>query len=173
MSYNLYRKDKTEYTLIIDNSMLEKRSDKGPIVTGKLKIVCFKRNKDNKRTNLAEFYEDYRSFRVILDVLKSKWKSQDNTKISRFGGTDGKRRLTYELDTKIIGKGPVTKLVFWFEDLISKEKYEGYTGKMLFSITDPLDFMELFNLKDTLNNWELLNLKELWKSDDTEETTTS
>lgn len=173
MSYNLYRKDKTDYTFIIDNSMLEfKPKDPGPneksVVAGKIKLVCFKRDKQNKRIDMAEFYEDYKSFRAILDLLYAKWRNADAYKIPRFGGADGQRRLTWDLSQD---KGP--KLTLWFEDNISKEKFTKYTGKMMYSLNGALDFQELFNLRDTLNNWELLNLKELWAADDPEETTST
>ena len=172
MSYNLYRKDKTDYTFVIDTSMLSytiigTAAPNIEKVPGKIKLVCFKRDKDNKRIDMAEFYEDYKSFRAILDLINAKWRIGDKYKISRFGGTDGQRRLSYDLSWSPTKDA---KLTFWFEDLISKEKYDGYTGKMMFSIKEPLDFQELFNLRDTLNNWELLNLKELWAADDPEET---
>lgn len=166
MSYNLYRKDKTDYTFVIDTSMLNMEKTNNTVVTGKIKLVCFKRDKDNKRIDMAEFYEDYKSFRAILDLLCAKWRKNEELKISRFGGTDGQRRLAYDLSN-------TPKLTFWFEDKISKEKYSGYTGKMMYTINLPLDFQELFNLRDTLNNWELLNLKELWAGDDPEETTST
>jgi len=159
MAHNLYRKDKTDYTFVIDNSMLQKAH--------KLKIVCFKRDKKNKRIDMAEFYEDYKSLRAILDLLYAKWYKGKGLKISRFGGTDGQRRLTYDL---LFSVGAGSKLTFWFEDLISKEKYDGYTGKMMYSISETLDLQELFNLRETLNNWELLNLTNVMAQDDTKET---
>jgi len=163
MSYNLYRKDKTDYTFVIDTSMLVMEREEKTIVTGKVKLVCFKRDKKNKRIDMAEFYEDYKSLRAILDLLYAKWHKGQECKIARFGGTDGQRRLTWDLSN-------VPKLTLWFEDNISKEKFSKYTGKMMYSLTGALDFQELFNLRNTLNNWELLNLKELWAADDPEET---
>ena len=170
MPYNLYRKDKTDYTLIIDTSMLTMEKEDKTETVGKLKLVCFKRDKKNKRIDMAEFYEDYKSFRAILDLLDAKWRKGETFKLARFGGADGQRRLTYDLS---LSPTKDAKLTLWFEDNISKEKFKNYTGKMMYSLVGALDFQELFNLRDTLNNWELLNLKELWAADDPEETPTT
>jgi hypothetical protein len=153
MAHNLYRKDNKEHTFVIDNSMMH---------VGKIKMTLYKRGEKNKRIDMCEFYENYQSFIALLKVFESKWIRGEEFRLQRFGGTDGERRITWD-----IKKG---KLQFWFEDNIIKEKYDDYSGKLMFPISTPLDHVELFDLQRTLNNWELKHLDELWADDDTKKT---
>jgi len=156
-SFQLYRKDKTNYTFIIESALNEFQ---------KVKLIVLNRDSNNKRIDMAEFYEDYRSFRAVVTLLEVAYYSKAEKIIfTHFGGTDGKRKLTYSLKRDPEKKKSI--ITFGFKDQLiqNTEGCQSYGGEMLFSINDTIDMIEFFNLKTTINNWELTFIQKLISDD--------
>ena len=50
-----------------------------------------------------------------------------------------------------------------YDNIIQSEHkdYKEYTGKLMFSLKNALDFQEFFDIRTTLNNWEITKIGKL------------
>ena len=157
--FNLFRRDnkvKTGggYSFVIDQVFS----------LHQIKIACLKRDSNNARTDCAIFYFDYKKFRSVLNSLESRLKKFGiKAKMNeKFYGGNGKRSLRMVLEDG--------KLVFHFLDqtFADNKEYKNYTGKLLFPLSDVLDFQELVDVRQTINSWEMVNINKIIKNEEME-----
>ena len=84
-----------------------------------------------------------------------------NYEESFYGGADGGRRLIFKLIKET--EKPVTLFINVYDNIIQSEHkdYKEYTGKLMFSLKNALDFQEFFDIRTTLNNWEITKIGKL------------
>ena len=148
-NHELYKKNNTSYTFKIISALS----------IGKIKIVAYKRNQDNTRIDMAEFYIGYKEFNAILMAIKRALNNKKEYSKELVGGDDGGRTVYINLKY-----APQLSLGFrMFDNLIMKksEKTKDYTGKVGFVIKSYEDILEFILLKDTIDNWELANINKI------------
>lgn len=142
--HELFRRDNKNFTFIIE-SRLE---------IGKLRIVLYKRNDDQKRIDLAEFYIDYRKFRAILKIAEGYFKSNKEYFQKFVAGEDGGRTFQISVKNRQVG-------VKIYDNLIKDrhKDYKNYTGQIGFYLKAFEDIVEFFDIRETLFNWEINQMK--------------
>jgi len=148
-NHELFKKNNTLYTFKIISALN----------IGKIKIVSYKRDQENHRIDMAEFYLNYKEFVAILKAIELAFLHKKEYNKELTGGEDGARKMYINLKFS----SGVSLGFKMFDNIIStkSEKTKDYSGKVGFILKSLEDIIEFIDIKKTINNWELANINKI------------
>lgn len=119
---------------------------------GMVKLVCYKMDSNNKRTDLSEFFLRYDEFYVMIELIRTAFTLKKPYELpSYFAEREGKKRTLNVSLADYKGKFSIT---FRFNDGVSAAHHKGYSGQTLFTLNDQRTIRKLFRLTNAIQAFE-------------------